>query len=75
MTNISTHAPESPGIHGPDAPPFAFDNSYARLPERLKALRPLKIVSPQSSPRADYPLPYAEARRRPRHSPPLADFA
>jgi serine/tyrosine/threonine adenylyltransferase len=48
MTEISTHAPESPGIHGPGAPPFAFDNSYARLPERFFArLAPTPAPAPR----------------------------
>jgi serine/tyrosine/threonine adenylyltransferase len=48
MTEISTHAPESPGIHGPGAPPFAFDNSYARLPERFFArLTPTPAPAPR----------------------------
>jgi len=48
MTDISTHAPESPGIHGLDAPPFAFDNSYARLPARFFArLAPTPVPAPR----------------------------
>jgi hypothetical protein len=38
----------------------------------LKASHPLKIVAPTSSPRADNALPCGDARRRPRHSSPLA---
>jgi hypothetical protein len=37
MIEISIYAPESRAIHGPRRPPFAFDNSYARLPERFFA--------------------------------------
>jgi serine/tyrosine/threonine adenylyltransferase len=48
MTEISTQAPESAGIHGPGAPPFAFDNNYARMPERFFAqLTPTPAPAPR----------------------------
>jgi len=48
MTDISADVLKTPGIPGSGAAPFAFDNSYARLPERFFArVAPTQVPAPR----------------------------
>lgn len=47
MKDFSPDRPDAPGTHVPDGPTFAFDNSYARLPERFFVrLAPTAVPAP-----------------------------